>query len=123
MRTWPRLGFPEERLRSCSDEGTDLSRLSQLDVELLHEILPHSSYVGFSEDGIKEWPPKLRKAAKSTKFPGDKVVSTIKELLRESNAHHLVIKNDEGRTLIEFPASIVTRRKKTWKARRTECHY
>ena len=40
------------------------------------------------------------------KVAGDKVVSTIKELIREGNVRHVVIKNDDGRTLIEFPVSI-----------------
>ena len=34
---------------------------------------------------------------------GDRVVAKIKELLHEGNVRHIVIKNDEGRTLIEFP--------------------
>ena len=37
---------------------------------------------------------------------GDKVVSTIKELIREGNIRHVVIRNDEGQTLIEFPVTI-----------------
>jgi len=37
---------------------------------------------------------------------GDKVVSTIRQLIREGNVRHVVIKNDEGQTLIEFPVSI-----------------
>lgn len=37
---------------------------------------------------------------------GDKVVATIRELIREGNVRHVVIKNDEGRTLIEIPVSI-----------------
>lgn len=40
------------------------------------------------------------------KVAGDRVVSTIKELIHEGNVRHVVIKNDEGRTLIEFPVSI-----------------
>lgn len=40
------------------------------------------------------------------KVAGDKVVSTIKELIHEGNVRHVVIKNEEGRTLIEFPVSI-----------------
>jgi uncharacterized membrane protein len=39
------------------------------------------------------------------KVAGDKVVSTIKELIHEGNVRHVVIKNEEGRTLIEFPVS------------------
>ncbi len=37
---------------------------------------------------------------------GDRVVAKIKELLHEGNVRHVVIKNEEGRTLIEFPVSI-----------------
>jgi len=40
------------------------------------------------------------------KVTGDRVVSTIRELIHEGNVRHIVIKNDEGRTLIEFPVSI-----------------
>jgi hypothetical protein len=40
------------------------------------------------------------------KVAGEKVISTIKKLIREGNVRHVVIKNDEGRTLIEFPVSI-----------------
>lgn len=37
---------------------------------------------------------------------GDKVIAKIKELLHEGNIRHVVIKNEEGRTLIEFPVSM-----------------
>jgi hypothetical protein len=37
---------------------------------------------------------------------GDRVIEKIKDLIREGNVRHIVIKNDEGRTLIEFPVSI-----------------
>ena len=37
---------------------------------------------------------------------GDKVIAKIKELLHEGNIRHVVIKNDDGRTLIEFPVSM-----------------
>jgi hypothetical protein len=40
------------------------------------------------------------------KVAGDKVISTIKELIHEGNVRHVVIRNDEGRILIEFPVSI-----------------
>lgn len=39
------------------------------------------------------------------KVSGDKVIAKIKELLHEGNVRHVVIKNEEGRTLIEFPVS------------------
>lgn len=40
------------------------------------------------------------------KVTGDQVVTKIKELLHEGNVRHVVIKNDEGKVLIEFPVTI-----------------
>ena len=54
-------------------------------------------------DAQAEDPPGGRE---KYKVAGDRVVSTIKELIRQGNVRHVVIKNDEGSTLIEFPVSI-----------------
>ena len=40
------------------------------------------------------------------KIRGDKVVAKVRELLHEGNVRHVVIKNDGGRTLIEFPVTL-----------------
>jgi len=40
------------------------------------------------------------------KVAGDKVVEKLKELLHEGNVRHIVIKNDDGKTLIEIPVAI-----------------
>lgn len=40
------------------------------------------------------------------KVRGDKIISKLKELVHEGNVRHVVIKNDEGRTLIEFPVTV-----------------
>jgi hypothetical protein len=40
------------------------------------------------------------------KVKGEKIVAKIKELLHEGNVRHVVIKNDEGKTLIEFPVTV-----------------
>jgi len=40
------------------------------------------------------------------KVAGDRVISKIKELLHEGNVRHVIIKNDEGKTLIEFPVTV-----------------
>ncbi len=40
------------------------------------------------------------------KVTGDRVISKIKELIHEGNVRRIIIKNDEGRTLIEIPLSI-----------------
>lgn len=37
---------------------------------------------------------------------GDRVVEKLKELLHEGNIRHIVIKNDDGKTLIEIPVSL-----------------
>jgi hypothetical protein len=37
---------------------------------------------------------------------GENVIGKIKEIVREGNVRHVVIKNEEGRTLIEFPVTI-----------------
>ena len=37
---------------------------------------------------------------------GDKVIGKIKELLHEGNVRRIIIKNDEGRSLIEVPLSV-----------------
>ena len=36
----------------------------------------------------------------------DQVLGKLKELLHEGNVRHIVIKNDEGKVLIEFPVTI-----------------
>lgn len=37
---------------------------------------------------------------------GEKLISNIKELIRETNVRHIIIKNDRGETLIEIPLSV-----------------
>lgn len=40
------------------------------------------------------------------KVRGEKIVAKIKELVHEGNVRHVVIKNDDGKTLIEFPVTV-----------------
>ena len=37
---------------------------------------------------------------------GDHLVSRIKEIIHEGNVRRIIIKNDEGRTLLEIPLTI-----------------
>lgn len=37
---------------------------------------------------------------------GDKVISTLKNLLEEGNIRRVILKNEEGRTLIEIPLTL-----------------
>ena len=40
------------------------------------------------------------------KFDGDQLVARIKELLHEGNIRRIIIKNEEGKTLIDIPLTI-----------------
>ena len=40
------------------------------------------------------------------KVSGEEVVKKIKELVREGNIRRIIIKNEEGKTLIEVPLTI-----------------
>jgi hypothetical protein len=40
------------------------------------------------------------------KVTGDRVIGTIKELIREGNVRRIIIKNEQGRTLLEFPLTV-----------------
>ena len=37
---------------------------------------------------------------------GDEVVAKVKELIHEGNIRRIIIKNDEGRTMLEVPLAI-----------------
>lgn len=37
---------------------------------------------------------------------GDQLVARIKELIREGNVRRIIIKNDEGKTLVEIPLAL-----------------
>jgi hypothetical protein len=71
--------------------------------------MPHTRGTDMSEtaddsgNGPKESGGKKRE---SHWVAGDKVVSTIKEILHQGNVRHIVIKNEEGKTLIEVPVSV-----------------
>jgi Domain of unknown function (DUF4342) len=40
------------------------------------------------------------------KVTGDRLVSTVKELIREGNIRRIVIKNEEGHVFLEIPLTI-----------------
>jgi hypothetical protein len=37
---------------------------------------------------------------------GDNLIARVKELIREGNVTRIIIKNDEGRTLLEIPLTL-----------------
>jgi len=40
------------------------------------------------------------------KVAGDALISTIKNIIHEGNVRRIIVKNDEGRTLIEIPLTL-----------------
>ena len=62
---------------------------------------------------VKEIPmPETKQTfTEEMQITGDKLLSTIKDLLHESNVRHIVIKNAESHTLAEFPGF---RRRSGW---------
>ena len=59
-----------------------------------------------TSDAENESTSKCKTKWEEYRVDGDRVVTKIKELIREGNVRHIVIKNEEGRTLIEFPVSV-----------------
>jgi hypothetical protein len=45
-------------------------------------------------------------ATEEHKVPGEKLVERVKELIRQGNARRIIVKNDEGHTLIEIPLTV-----------------
>ncbi|HUP51715.1 MAG TPA: DUF4342 domain-containing protein, partial [Longimicrobiales bacterium] len=58
------------------------------------------------ERQIGEHGSESRTRRDAYKVRGEKIVEKVKELLHEGNVRHVVIKNDEGKTLIEFPVTV-----------------
>ncbi len=40
------------------------------------------------------------------KVSGEEVLKKVKELIKEGNIRRIIIKNEEGKTLVEFPLTI-----------------
>lgn len=49
---------------------------------------------------------RSRKRFDEYRVAGDKVVTKIKEIIHEGNVRRIIIKNDEGRSLIEVPMTV-----------------
>ena len=58
------------------------------------------------ERQIGEEGSESRTRREAHKVRGEKIVEKVKDLLHEGNVRHVVIKNDEGKTLIEFPVTV-----------------
>lgn len=50
----------------------------------------------------------MEKSSKTEEFrvTGDMLIAKVKELLHEGNVRRIVLKNDEGQTIAEFPMTV-----------------
>ncbi len=62
--------------------------------------------VASPERQIEEHTSAKRTRREEYKVQGEKIVAKVRELVREGNVRHVVIKNDQGKTLIEFPVTV-----------------
>ncbi len=58
------------------------------------------------EEVRQEEAPKGTPHKEEFKVTGDAVVSKLKELLHEGNVRRIILKNEEGKTLIEIPLTL-----------------
>ena len=54
----------------------------------------------------QEETPKSEPRREEFKVTGDVVIAKLKELLHEGNIRRIIIKNEEGKTLIEIPLTL-----------------
>lgn len=50
--------------------------------------------------------PKEKTTTEEFKVSGEDVVRKVKELIREGNIRRLIIKNEAGKSLVEFPLTV-----------------
>ena len=50
--------------------------------------------------------PKKTEAKEEFKVKSEDVVNKIKEIIKEGNARRIIIKNEQGDTIVEFPLTI-----------------
>ena len=72
------------------------------DEEVRTEEVPQAEAAPQAEEA-----PKVESTrSQEFKVSGDAVVAKLKELLHEGNVRRIIIKNDEGKTLIEIPLTL-----------------
>ena len=59
-----------------------------------------------TEETPHEEAPKQSTRSEEFKVKGDAVVARLKEMLHEGNIRRIILKNEEGRTLIEIPLTL-----------------
>ncbi|MBE9070722.1 DUF4342 domain-containing protein [Leptolyngbya cf. ectocarpi LEGE 11479] len=82
--------------------NTDLEEVPQtLDVSVSN--VPDSEVVSVTES---EKEPAEKVVLEELKISGDALVAEVKELIHQGNIRRIIIKNEEGHTLIEIPMTV-----------------
>jgi hypothetical protein len=62
---------------------------------------------GANPQGTPEAEPRTERTAREEfRVSGEAVVAKVKELVREGNVRRIILKNDDGRVLLEIPLTI-----------------
>jgi hypothetical protein len=57
-------------------------------------------------EGVEQMNEPQKQRFEEFKLKGESVLAKVKELVHEGNVRRIILKNDEGRTLIEIPLTI-----------------
>ncbi|MGE5658192.1 MAG: DUF4342 domain-containing protein [Actinomycetota bacterium] len=70
------------------------------------EKLPVTTIQGEPFPTSKEFPKEGKGTVEEFQISGDTLVAQVKELLYQGNIRRIIIKNEEGQTLIEIPLTV-----------------
>jgi len=59
-----------------------------------------------TDDAAQEDEPRTKRGRERYRVAGEKLLSKVKELVKEGNVRRITIKNDDEKTLIEIPLTI-----------------
>ena len=69
-------------------------------------VLIYEGNLNTKEDSMAEEKKDEKKRSEEFNLSGSQVVDKIKELIHEGNIRRIILKNDEGKTLIEIPLTL-----------------
>lgn len=83
---------PQDRVNTVTNEVTTTPETPTIETKLAEVVIEDNS-----DRKVK---------VEEFKISGDTLVSKVKELIQQGNTRRIIIKNEEGRTLIEIPLTL-----------------
>lgn len=83
---------PQDRVNTVTNEVTTTPETPTIETKLAEVVTEDNS-----DRKVK---------VEEFKISGDTLVSKVKELIQQGNTRRIIIKNEEGRTLIEIPLTL-----------------